>query len=62
MDNDIVSIGDIAELEGKQDECEQNLRRAQEYVLQWQRSLAEVHSAFSVVAQLDLVLACIRVP
>jgi hypothetical protein len=33
---------DIAKLEQKQDECEENLRRAQDYVQQWQRNLAEV--------------------
>ena len=44
LNNEVVSEReeDIAELEKKQDECEENLRRAQEYVRKWQRNLAEV--------------------
>jgi hypothetical protein len=44
MNNAVVSerIEDIADLERKEDECEESFRRAQEYVQQWSRNLAEV--------------------
>lgn len=44
MNNEVFAerADDIANLENKQTECEENFRRAQNYVQQWQRNLAEV--------------------